>query len=695
MLSGLSVNATQHKPTVARSAVSYSVPQQVPPNHHSKAHGRYLVAVLLLVITVAVFWRTQDHGFVWDDGVNVEKNAYLKPVTLSNVARFWRGPFENLYVPLTYTAWSAIAYFARVPAEDDREIKLNPRWFHAANVLIHTFSALAVLVLLQSVVGNDWGAGAGAMLFALHPVQVEPVAWITGLKDVLSGFLSVIAFWQYFVFAADGVSERPTASQSSGTIPVQKTLTSGFVSRRSLHYGLATVAFVLALLAKPAAVVVPLMAWVLDYCVARRSVKQSAISLAPWLLIALPFVIMTKSQQPDNLLTVITPLWERPLVAADALAFYLYKLFFPVWFGPGYARSPDTIFEEGWAYFTWIIPLGAAVAIWCLRRREPWSVAAAGLFIAGLLPVLGLVQFQFQNWSTVADRYLYLSMLGPALALAGLISQQWSKRKWVVIPCIAALLSLAVKTAYQSEIWHNSETLWRYALDIGQDSAVVRSNLGATIVKSKLEEAIYQLRRAVELAPAYADAYYNLGIALAEHGNFAEAVDQYRTVLKLKPNYPNVHHFLAIALVGSGQLDEATKHYRTALEIDPDNVTLHNNFGNLLADRGLLEEAIEQYREVVRINPNYAGAYFNLGLAFEDRGDLDEAARQYTKALQVDPHHANAHNNLAAILFRQGQRKQAIEHFREALRIRPDFPEARLGLSRLLGESGQEKAPGN
>jgi tetratricopeptide (TPR) repeat protein len=688
------VKATQQK-TKSVTRLQSDPARQNLENENPKAQSRYWVAIVLVVITIAVFWHVQDHGFVWDDGVNVERNFYLKQPTLSNVARFWRGPFENLYVPLTYTTWGAIAYFARIPAEDDGEVNLDPRWFHAANVVIHALSALAVFALLRQLVANEWAAGAGAMLFAFHPIQVEPVAWITGLKDVLAGLLSLVAIWQHLAFVAGEAPPVRASNQSSGTISLPKRYSSGIASRRRLHYGLATVSFVLALLAKPAAVVVPLMAWVLDYCVLRRSVKQSAISLGLWVFIALPFVIMTKWQQPDTLLTVVTPLWMRPLVAADALAFYLYKLVVPLWLGPGYARSPDVIFDEGWAYFTWIVPLGLAVGIWYLGRRERWSLAAAGLFIAGLLPVLGLVQFQFQNWSTVADRYLYLSMLGPALALAWFISKQWSKRKWVAIGCATVLLSLAIKSAFQAEIWHSSETLWRYALDIGQDSAVVRSNLGATIVDSKLDEAIYQLRQAVALAPAYADAYYNLGIALAKRGEFAEAVDQYRTVLKLKPAYPNAHYFLAIALVGSGQLDEAISHYRQALQMNPNDATAHNNFGNLLADRGLLDEAIAQYREAVRIRPSYSGGYFNLGLVFEDRGDLDEAARQYQKALQVDPNHANAHNNLAAILFRQGQREAAITHFREALRIRPDFPEARRGLARVLSESGKEKALGN
>lgn len=651
----------------------------------------YLVPVLLLVVTIAVFWHVQDHGFVWDDGVNVERNQYFKPITIGNVGRFWRGPFENLYVPVTYTAWSAIAYFAAIPADENRDATLDPRLFHVANVVLHTFAALAVFALLRRMVANEWAAGAGAMLFALHPVQVEPVAWITGLKDVLSGLFSVVAIWQYFAFAA---REAPPGRARSGRLPITVG-TTPIVLPKALHYGLATAAFVLALLAKPAAVVIPLMAWVIDFYVLDRRLRQSAISLAPWFIIAIPFVIMTKLQQPDNLLTTVTPLWERPLVAADALAFYLYKLIFPVWFGPGYARSPDTIFDEGWAYFTWIIPVGAAVGVWYLRRSARWCAAAAGLFVAGLLPVSGLVQFQFQNWSTVADRYLYVSMLGPAVAVAWLISNQWDKRTWLALACVPVLLLLAIKSYTQTQIWHNSETLWRYALDIGQDSAVVRCNLGATIVESKLDEAIYQLRRATELAPAYADPYYNLGIALAQKGNFAEAVNQYRTVLRLKPNYPNAHFYLGVALAGSGQSDEAISHYREALQIDANNATAHNNLGNLLADHGFLDEAIEEYRQVIRIKPNHPGAYFNLALVFEDRGDLDEAARLYEKALKVDANHANAHNNLAVILQRQGDKEAAINHFRAALRIRPDFPEARRGLALLTGGTPQERAPAN
>lgn len=642
----------------------------------------YRAALVLFVITMAVFWRTQDHGFVWDDAINLERNHYLTPLTLSNLAHFWIAPHENLYIPLTYTVWGTIAYFAQLPARGG-EIEFNPRLFHTANAIVHALSALVAFAILRLLIKQDWAAGAGALLFALHPVQVEPVTWITGLKDVLSGLLSLVAVWQYLAYSAGAKSMAgPNREKLPGT-QAESQVKISFRSR--LSYFVATLAFVLALMAKPVAVMAPLFAWILDILILKRSAKQSAVSLGVWVVIALPFVILTKWQQPDTLLDVVTPLWRRPLVAADALAFYLYKLFLPIWLGPGYSRSPEFIFDEGWAYVTWILPLGFGAAIWYLRRRTPWLVAAAGVFVAGLLPVLGIVQFQFQNWSTVADRYLYLSMLGPALALASLLAEQWHRGKWVSAAGAILLLLLGIKCVRQVEIWHNSETLWRYALEIGQESAVAHANLGAPLVDSNLDEAFVHLRQAVALAPDFPDAHFNLAVALTRRGALAEAIDHYRYLLKLRPSFPDAHYLLAIALYNTGQLEEAIQHYRQALQLKPADAIAHNGLGNALADRGQLAEAIEHYRQAIKINPTYAGAYFNLGIALADQGDLDDAARQYRTALQLEPDNANAHNNLADILARQGRRETAIDHFREALRLRPDFPEAQRGLSRLLG----------
>jgi len=635
----------------------------------------FVAAAILVLFTLTVFWRVQNHGFVWDDGVNVERNPYFTSAALPDIARFWTAPYENLYIPVTYTVWGVIAHFAQLPDQGGEEVSLDPRLFHWANLFFHALSALIVFRILRRLVSSVYAAGAGALLFAWHPVQVEPVAWITGLKDVLSGFFALAAISEYlesvYLSTLAANSEVKSSSRNSGR---------KLFFWQVIHYSVGTIAFILALLAKPAAVVTPLIAGILAIGMWRRSTRQIVLSLGLWLALAMSVVIFTKLQQPDDLLDIQTRLFGRPFVAADALAFYLYKVFLPFYLGPGYARSPEIIFSEGWAFVSWLLPVSLAVVIWRVRRHWPWTVPAAGVFIAGLLPVLGLVQFQYQNWSTVADRYLYLSMLGPALAFANLIAQRWDNRKWLGVAGVI-LFCLGVKSVFQSQIWHNSETLWRYAVEIGQDSAVTRSNLGATLIFSKPAEAMIHLRRAVELAPDFADGHYNLARLLAERGDHAEAIEHYKYALKLRPTYPDLHYFLGLFLAKTGQLDEAIKHQRLALETRPRDAQFRNNLGNLLADRGLLDEAIVEYREAIRLKPNLVGGYFNLGIVYQDRGDLDEAKRQFLRVLQLDANHADAHNNLAVILAGQGKLEEAIDHFRVAIRIRPDFAEAQKGLA--------------
>jgi len=479
-------------------------------------YRRHLIVVLLIVITVAVFWQVRDHGFVWDDSVNVYENPYLKPVTLSNVLHFWQKPYKRLYIPLTYTIWATIAQFAELPKTDDRGGGFDPRLFHLANLIFHLLSVMVVFAILRMLVRSDWAACGGAMLFALHPVQVEPVAWVTGMKDVLCGLLSLVAVWQYLAYA---IKTTGSAKGMRGSRSKASTGTSDWpiLRRGGLHFALATAAFVLALLAKPTAVVVPVVAWLLDRFVLRRSTRQSMGVLVGWIAVAAPFIVLTRLVQPGATIQFITPLWARPLVFGDAVAFYVYKLAVPLWLGPDYGRSPELLLRQGWLYLTWILPCGLAVMAWLWRERWPWLVASAGIFVVGVLPVSGLVPFSFQYVSTVADRYLYLSMLGPALALAGFLSQR--RGKLVLVVCVLILGVLGITSAIQARVWHDSERLWRHALAVNEGSSTVHYNLGFVLhEQGELAEAIEQYRQAVQIDPAATDAHKRLGKALAQRG---------------------------------------------------------------------------------------------------------------------------------------------------------------------------------
>ncbi len=384
------------------------------------------IAVLLIVLTVAVFWRVHDHGFVWDDRIDIYDNPHLNSETGPDILVFWQKPYQHLYIPLTYTVWATIARFSKAPTTREG-INLNPRLFHVANLIVHLLSIIVVFTILRLLVPSDWAAGAGTLLFAFHPVQVESVAWVDGMRDVLSGFLSFVALWQYLTYAR-ATSTAPTGSGEKETeISVSKGVAFD-LNRRKLHYAAATLAYVLALLAKPSAVVVPAVAWLLDYWVLRRSLRQSTVALVAWLVLAVPFVILTRWAQSEDVIYFITPLWARPFVAGDAIAFYMYKLALPLWLGPDYGRQPEWVLSHWWGYVMWMAPCGLLLMAWLWRDRKPWLMASAGIFVVGVLPVSGLVPFTFQYISTVADRYLYLSMLGPALALAWFLSE---RRQWV------------------------------------------------------------------------------------------------------------------------------------------------------------------------------------------------------------------------------------------------------------------------
>ena len=589
-----------------------------------------LIVLALLVVTAVVFGEVRNHQFLWDDDTNVTENAYLNPVTLPKLLHFWQRPYARLYVPLTYTVWSGLALVSGPGAP--QETGLKPRPFHIANLILHMLSVLMVFAILRLLVANDLASCAGAMLFALHPVQVEPVAWVTGLKDVLYGLLSLTAIWQYLLYAqsatlVDSLSREHGPASTNANKVIQP-------RRAACHYALASLAFMLALLAKPTAVCVPLMVWVLDRWVLGRSLRQVGVSLAGWFTAAVVFIIITRFAQPDVATKFVTPLWARPLVAGDGLAFYLYKLAFPFWLAPDYGRSPARVLGQTWIYFTWMVPVGLGVVFWLWRKRWPLLLASLGVFIVGVLPVSGLIPFDFQRVSTVADRYLYLSMLGPAMAAASVLARQ--RRIFVAVSFALVLGLLGVASASQTQYWRDATTLFGYTLTVNSKSPLAHNNLGnALVLRGELEAAIGHYRQALATDPAYALGHNNLGNALFARGELDEAVDHLRQALQLNPAYAKAHYNLGIALARRGELEEAIDHFRQAVQIDPAYAKAHYNLGIALARRGELEEAIDHFRQTLHLQPQFAEAHESLGRALAQQGKRDEAVKHYEEALRI------------------------------------------------------------
>jgi len=644
---------------------------------------------ILIVLAIGiVFWPVFGHQFLaWDDSVDVYNNPYLQAASLDNLLRFWRYPYESLYIPLTYTVYASAAWApSLLTAASAAGVTPDPRIFHSLNLFLHLLSSLIVWrialfllkrtqqKLVQQTIAVDslpltWAACGGALLFAIHPLQIEPVAWVAGMKDVLCGLLSLVAVWHYMRYV-DAKAEQSKPSRSA------------------LHYGIATGAFTLALLAKPTAVVVPVVLWPLTAWGWRHSWREHLAGLWVWLLIAVACGLLTRWVQPSAGFVYEPPLWARPLIAGDAIAFYLYKLVLPIRLGPDYGRSPEFMMEHGWLLLTGLVPLLLAIGIYVKRNRLPWLFASAGIFVASLLPVLGLISFNFQRYSTVADRYVYLAMLGPALAMAWVLTRP--KKRIAAIGGALVLGLFLLRSTWQIPYWYDTPTFFKHALQINSNSFLAHNNLGFALVEQgEHDEAIRHYIEALRLEPEFGKAHMNLANALARQGKFQDAMPHYTEAIRLEPASASAHSNMGVALAEQGRYDEAIYHYNEALRLQPRSADAHNNLGEALARQRKFQEAIQHFNEALRLLPRYAKAHNNLGIVFAIQNRPEEALDHFSEALRLQPASAKTHYNLAGVLLRQGKVQEAEDHYTEAIRLKPDYTKAHFRLGMVLARRGE------
>lgn len=489
-----------------------------------------------------------------DDDIHVTTNPGLHPVTLRSIASFWTQPYEGLYIPLSYMLYAGEMLVSRVLSSADPP----PAWlFHGTSVLLHVVCVLLVGRILTQRVAAGWPALAGMLVFALHPLQVESVAWISEQRGLLATALSLGSLC---------VAGRPPRAETP--------------RERTARTVIALLLFVLAILAKPSATVVPLMLAILDGAGSWRATVAALGRLWPWLLVAGAIAFVTKLQQPSEWS------WEgadvrlmfRPLVAADAIGFYLEKFLVPLGLCLDYGRIPGVVLANAWLCGRAVLVL-VVIAIVCVMPHLRPARIPLGLSIAAFLPVLGLVPFTFQAFSTVADRYAYLPMIGPAVAVAMVMQWALSHDRKAVCGIIAAwLLALTGLTLNQLPVWHDRAALFTQTVRVNPRSAFGHLGLAsALIAEERLQEAAESLRSAVAANPAYAKARYELASTLHKLGERAEAEEHYRGTIRLRPRWSYAHNDLGILLAEQGRLDEAILHFREAVALRPDLPAQRNN----------------------------------------------------------------------------------------------------------------------
>jgi Tfp pilus assembly protein PilF len=470
---------------------------------------------------------------------------------------------------------------------------LRPAVFHGASLVLHVLAAWLVLAICLRLTGSLPAACAGALLFALHPVQVEPVAWASGAKDLLAGVLSLAAVWLFVM--------RRSAGTPRG---------------RAVWIGLATLAYVLAMLAKPSAVVVPLVLLAVEWLVDRKLSRNAIFTVGVWLLLALPVVAVTRVVQPATGV-LVPPLWQRPIIALDALGFYVESLIWPVRLAFVYGRTPEMQLASPWANV--LVAVAAAVLLVVVSRRLPVVAAAAAISVAALLPYLGLVPFDFQDHSTVADHYLYVAMLGPAIVLAYLMrgrSGPW----WAA--CAVVLVALGIGSFRQTQIWRDPMTLLRHAVATNPQCATPHYALGIKLgTLNQTEAAEREYRIALSISPNHVGSHTNLGQLLTGQGRHEEALEHYQRAVEAAPHDTLKMNNLAVGLVAIGRIDEAMAVLRAALEEDEriDVELLHANLGRLLIAQGRRDEARVELEKALAIDPD-------LEIALRGMQQLQESA---------------------------------------------------------------------
>jgi tetratricopeptide (TPR) repeat protein len=649
---------------------------------------------LIFCATLFAYLPALKGGFIFDDDTILTQNRLIKAA--DGLYRFWFTGEAPYYWPVTSTTlWLEWRLWG-----------MHALGYHATNLGLHIAEALLLWKLLDRL--RIPGAYLAALVFAVHPVNVASVAWITQRKNLMAMlfFLLTILF-----FLKTELAAGPPGSGSAAAAPPAGPPLADPQRRRSLWYGLSLFAFALGMLSKGSVAMLPvvllgLLAW------RRRLSAITGAALLPFFAVAAVFTIVDIWFQNHGSAEAIRQagLWERLAGAGAVVWFYLYKLVLPLHLVFIYPQWHIEAGELRW----WLAPLavlGVSALLWRFRagRARP-LLFAWGYFCVMLVPVMGLTDTIFMKYSLVADHYAHLAMIS-VLAVAAAGWAQWrartssgrqgqgaaEPRDWAAeargwhftairelraphIAAVAVVGCLACLTWRQSGIYRDAQTLYETTLEKNPGCWVARVSLGLVWSQKpgRLNDAIAQYEAALRLQPDSAEAHNNLGFAWSQMpGRLNDAIAQYEAALRLQPEYALAHNNLGLAwLKMPGRLNDAITQFEEVLRLQPDSAEAHDNLGIAWSQTpGRQNDAIAQFEEALRLQPEYAGAHNNLGLVWlRMPGRLNDAVAEFEEALRLQPESAEVHNNLGLAWSQMpGRLKDAIAQFEAALRLKPDY----------------------
>jgi Tfp pilus assembly protein PilF len=567
----------------------------------------FLVGLFLVIVPLLVYGQIGNHPFIdFDDDIYVTRNHHVQAgVTPNSIA--WAFSFEDK----DKTYWHPVTWLSHML--DCQLYGLRPGMHHLTSLMLHIANGLLLFLVLKQITGTLWRSAFVAALFALHPLNVDSVAWVAERKNILSTF-----FWMLTLLTYAGYTKRPGV----------------------FRYLLTFFIFALGLMAKPMLVTLPFVLLLLDYWPLKRLsfensrddngkhkeplrshgkrwlVLRLVLEKGPFLMLSV-FAVYFLSSSVRGLGTVASlesvPMKLRIANALVSYIKYIGKTIWPQNLAVFYPYPSGVPIWQAICALMVLICI-SIVVIWLIKAR-PYLGVGWMWYLGTLVPVIGLVQVGL--WPAMADRFVYVPLIGLFIMIAWgipeLVKSHRYKEKGLALAAVAILLLLTVVSWSQARYWHSSVALFEHTLDLTEDNYVIHNNLGFALAEmNHIPDAIRHYSEALQINPEYEKAHNNIGTAFILQGQLERAIEHFSIALGLNPDFRDAHYNLGLAFEALGNYEGAIYHYTQTLRIDPDYARAHNNLGVILIHEGRIDEAVFHFQEALRIKPDYAGARYNL-----------------------------------------------------------------------------------
>lgn len=634
------------------------------PLRNHLTNGRHpphiLIILIIILMTLAGYWQVFHHEFVYfDDDLYIFENPHIRD-GLSWEGIRWALTADLLSDSPNADFWIPVTFLSHLLTFE--LFGLNPAGHHLVNLVFHILNSILLYWVLQSMTGVRWPSFWVAMLFAVHPLHVESVAWVTERKDVLSAF-----FWLLTIGAYIQYTQRS----------------------RWHRYLLLTIFFSLGLMAKPMVATLPVILLLMDYWPLKRipmsyqSLREFLSVIGVFILEKIPLFIVSLifggitfwgMERQGNLSSLnVISLWDRIANALTGYVTYIKKMIWPSNLAVFYPLPSDT--RPIWELLVAALVLFVVSALVIRNiRKRPYLFVGWSWYLTALVPVIGLFQVGDQ---AVADRYAYLPFIGLYVMIAwGATEARERFPQWKVLPVLLVVFLfsvLTVGTRLQVRHWKNSVTLFEHALRVTGENFKLRHNMGIAYYKlGRKDEAIRHYQSAITLNPNFPDGYNNLGIILAEQGQTDRAITQYQAALKLRSSYFEAHYNLGNAYRDLGRMEESVKAYQAALTLRPSYAEAHRELGLALKGLGRVDESLQEIRITLGLSPNDAAAHNLLGELLLEKGELQGAVNEFETVTKLEPSLPEGHNNLANGFLLLGRINLAIHEYEVALDLKQD-----------------------